>query len=361
MGNGDKAPAMPGLVVKLTILDNWATAGAEDTFNSLTTMLRWIDVLKFAANGTPAPDREVKKTEDEWKAILTPEQFRVTRLHGTERPFSSEMCERFEPGKYACVCCGTLLFDSGEKFDSGTGWPSFTQPIQENAVAYRKDDSAGMSRVETLCNICDAHLGHVFPDGPEPSKLRYCINAVALEKVASNEAKATFGGGCFWCTEAVFQRIKGVIDVKSGYSGGDVVNPTYREVCSGRTGHAEVIEVTYNPDEVSFADIVRVHLGTHDPTTLNRQGADSGTQYRSVIFYRNDSEKQAALDLIKEYESALGKPVVTEVKPFSVFFSAEDEHQNYFNENGSRNPYCDVAIVPKLAKFRAAFPEMLKE
>lgn len=322
-------------------------------------MLRWIDVLKFAANGNPEPDREVEKTDEEWEAILTPEQFRVTRQHGTERAFSSEMCELFEPGKYQCVCCGTVLFDSGEKFDSGTGWPSFTQPAKENAIAYYKDDSHGMSRVETLCNTCDAHLGHVFPDGPEPSKLRYCINAVALEKVESNEAKATFGGGCFWCTEAVFQRIKGVTSVRSGYSGGDVINPTYREVCSGRTGHAEVIEVTFDPEAVGYEDIVRVHLGTHDPTTLNQQGADRGTQYRSVIFYRNDEEKQAALDLIKEYEGALGKSVVTEVRPFVAFYPAEDEHQDYYNGNADRNPYCAAVIEPKLAKFRKAFPELL--
>lgn len=293
--------------------------------------------------------------------MLTQEQFRVTRLHGTERAFSSAMCERFEPGKYRCACCGSTLFDSEEKFDSGTGWPSFTQPVQENAVAYRKDDSAGMSRIETLCSVCDAHLGHVFPDGPEPCGLRYCINAVALEKVESSEAKATFGGGCFWCTEAVFQRVKGIVSVKSGYSGGDVVNPTYREVCSGRTGHAEAIEVTYDPTLVSFQEILRVHLGTHDPTTLNRQGADSGTQYRSVIFYRNDQEKQTALDLIKEFEAAIGKPVVTEVKPVTAFFVAEAEHQNYYNENSSLNPYCGVAIEPKLAKFRASFPALLRE
>jgi len=239
-------------------------------------MLSWIEVFKFAATDNPKPDRKVGKTDDEWRALLTPEQYRVTRCHGTECAFSSEMCE-------------------------------------------------------------------------------------SLEKVESNEARATFGGGCFWCTEAVFQRIKGVIDVKSGYSGGEVVNPTYREVCSGRTGHAEVIEVAYDPAEVSFKDIFCVHLGTHDPTTLNRQGADSGTQYRSVIFYRNEEEKQTALDLIEEYETALGKTIVTEVKPFAAFFAAEPEHQNYYNENSDRNPYCDVAIVPKLAKFRAAFPEFLKE
>lgn len=152
-------------------------------------MLKWIDILKFTNKGNPAPDRRVVKTEAEWKAQLSPEEFRVTRLKGTERAFSSEMCSLFEPGLYACKCCDTLLFDAGEKFESGTGWPSFTQPVKENAVAYHKDSSFGMIRVETLCNTCDAHLGHVFPDGPEPSGLRYCINAVALTKVEQAQAE----------------------------------------------------------------------------------------------------------------------------------------------------------------------------
>ena len=145
-------------------------------------MLKWSDVLNYADNGTPTPGRKVTKTEEEWKAQLTEEEYRVTRLKGTERAFSSEMCSLFEPGRYQCVCCDTLLFDATEKFESGTGWPSFTQPLSENAVAYHADNSYGMRRVETVCNTCDAHLGHVFPDGPPPSGLRYCINAVALKK-----------------------------------------------------------------------------------------------------------------------------------------------------------------------------------
>lgn len=146
-------------------------------------LLKWLDVLRMARISNLTPDRKVIKTEEEWQTQLTPEQYFVTRQHGTERPFSSEMCSLFEPGLYACVCCGTLLFDANEKFESGTGWPSFTQPIKENAISYHEDTSYGMSRVETLCNTCDAHLGHVFPDGPEPSGLRYCMNAVALKKV----------------------------------------------------------------------------------------------------------------------------------------------------------------------------------
>lgn len=147
-------------------------------------MLTWADVLETAKNGNPAPNRRVEHTDAEWRSRLTPEQYRVTRGKGTERPFSSEMCSLFEPGLYACVCCDTRLFDSAEKFESGTGWPSFTQPVEPGAIAYHVDDSLAMQRVETICNTCDAHLGHVFPDGPPPGGLRYCINAVSLSRVA---------------------------------------------------------------------------------------------------------------------------------------------------------------------------------
>ena len=146
-------------------------------------MLTWKDIEQFAKNGNPEPDQRVEKSNDEWKSELTDEQYMVMRLKGTERPFSSEMCTKFEPGKYECACCGTLLFDSATKFESFTGWPSFTQPVKENAVAYETDFTHGMTRVEILCNTCDAHLGHVFPDGPEPSGLRYCTNALSLKKV----------------------------------------------------------------------------------------------------------------------------------------------------------------------------------
>ncbi|MDF2178860.1 peptide-methionine (R)-S-oxide reductase MsrB [Aliiglaciecola sp. CAU 1673] len=143
-------------------------------------MLDWKKVLEFASKESPAPDRIVSKPDHEWQEQLSPEVFYVTRRHGTERPFSSSMCERFEPGQYHCACCDSLLFDAHQKFDSGSGWPSFTQPAKLNAISYHSDDSHGMQRIETLCNCCDAHLGHVFPDGPPPSGLRYCINALAL-------------------------------------------------------------------------------------------------------------------------------------------------------------------------------------
>lgn len=145
--------------------------------------MNWNDVLEYANKGNLTPPRRVEKTEVEWREILTDEQYQITRLKGTERPFSSEACALFEPGIYKCVCCKTELFDASQKFDSGTGWPSFTKPIHDNVIGHHKDTSHFMTRIETTCNICDAHLGHVFPDGPEPTGLRFCINAVALEKV----------------------------------------------------------------------------------------------------------------------------------------------------------------------------------
>lgn len=146
-------------------------------------MINWNNVIKLATHGNPIPDRRVEKTEEEWKKILTPEQFRITRLKGTERAGSGAFCTSHEAGKYKCICCENELFDSTIKFESGTGWPSFTQPIRENAIKYHKDSSYGMIRVEVMCNNCDGHLGHVFPDGPEPSGLRYCINSESIDLI----------------------------------------------------------------------------------------------------------------------------------------------------------------------------------
>ena len=150
-------------------------------------MLNWNDVIRFVNKGNLPPDRRVEKTEEEWKKILTPEQFRITRRKGTEAAGSGAFCHAHEAGKYRCICCGTPLFDSTIKFNSGTGWPSFTQPIKENAIKYEKDVSYGMVRVEVMCNTCDAHLGHVFPDGPEPSGLRYCVNSESIDLLKQEE------------------------------------------------------------------------------------------------------------------------------------------------------------------------------
>lgn len=324
-------------------------------------MLTWIDVIKFANNGSPTPDRRVEKTEDEWREILTPEQFQIARLKGTERAGSGAFCERHEPGLYGCVCCGTPLFDSRVKFDSGSGWPSFYQPVKQNAIGYIKDKSHGMTRVEVVCNTCDAHQGHVFPDGPEPSGLRYCINSASMQLIEDNknEATAIIGGGCFWCTEAVFQRILGVSHVESGFSGGQIKNPTYREVCSGKTGHAEVIKITYDPEVLDYANLLRIFFSTHDPTTMNRQGYDQGSEYRSVIFFQDEKEKKVAEEVMLEMKDYFDDPIVTELSQFEAFYEADVDHQNYYNEHRSQG-YCTAVIDPKVAKLRAMFASRLK-
>jgi peptide-methionine (S)-S-oxide reductase len=185
----------------------------------------------------------------------------------------------------------------------------------------------------------------------------------SMEKTTEgNMETATFGSGCFWCVEAVFQRLEGVIKVESGYSGGQIKNPTYREVCSGLTGHAEVIQITYDKSKIQYKDLLEVFWKTHDPTTLNRQGNDSGTQYRSVIFYHNNEQKELA----EKYKAELNKsgawedPVITEISPYTAFYKAEDYHQNYFNQNGSE-PYCRFVIQPKVEKFEKVFKDKMKK
>ncbi len=186
-----------------------------------------------------------------------------------------------------------------------------------------------------------------------------------VKKMTTNETTkldtATFGEGCFWCTEAIFQRLKGVVSVTAGYSGGTVPNPSYEQVCTGETGHAEVSQIVFDPREMSFVELLRVFWSTHDPTTLNRQGADVGTQYRSVIFYHNEAQKEAAEHYKKELDKSkvFDKPVVTQIEPFKVFYKAENYHQNYYNNNPNK-PYCSLVITPKVEKFEKIFKNDLK-
>jgi peptide-methionine (S)-S-oxide reductase len=180
--------------------------------------------------------------------------------------------------------------------------------------------------------------------------------------MAKELEKATLGGGCFWCTEAVYLELKGVVDVKPGYSGGHIKNPSYKEVCTGTTGHAEVVQITFDPDVVSYSEVLEVFFMTHDPTTLNRQGNDVGPQYRSVIFYHNEAQKETAEKVIQffEKEEVYDKPIVTQVEPFDKFYVAEDYHFNYYNRNKSQG-YCQFIITPKLEKFRKIFKDQLKD
>jgi len=182
------------------------------------------------------------------------------------------------------------------------------------------------------------------------------------EMIAKNLEKATLGGGCFWCTEAVYLQLKGVTDVKPGYSGGHVKNPAYREVCNGTTGHAEVVQVTFDPEQVSFSEILEVFFKTHDPTTLNRQGNDVGTQYRSAVFYHSDEQKEIAEKIITQFENekVYDDPIVTEITAFDTFYPAEDYHINYFARNKNQ-PYCQFVVAPKVEKFEKIFKDKLKK
>jgi peptide methionine sulfoxide reductase msrA/msrB len=292
---------------------------------------------------------KIKKTDKEWKAALTPEQYEVMRKCGTERPFTGQYNDFWDKGVYACAGCGTPLFRSEKKYDHGTGWPSFTTPVDEKALDFRDDYSLLVKRIEVRCAACGAHLGHVFDDGPEPTFLHYCVNSAALvfrPEAAAGEAApqtekkatevATLAAGCFWGVEYKMGKLPGVVATAVGYTGGTTVAPTYEEVCADKTGHAEAVQVTFDPAQVSFADVVRHFFSIHDPTQVNRQGPDHGSQYRSAIFYHGEAQRETARRIMGELETSkkFKKRLATELVPASAFYRAEDYHQKYFEKHG---------------------------
>jgi peptide methionine sulfoxide reductase msrA/msrB len=341
---------------------------------------RMVAVRVFNEKGElvgPVQSPKVIKTDKEWKKQLTEEQYRIARSSGTERPFCGTLLDNKREGVYACVCCGLPLFSSSAKFKSGTGWPSFFQPIAPENVAEKADRSHGMVRTEINCARCDAHLGHVFDDGPRPTGLRFCLNSESLtftdladvkklaDPLAAKAAKlatAVFAGGCFWCVEAVFEELEGVVEATSGYAGGTRETANYKAVCTGETGHAEAVRISYDPGKISYVELLKVHFATHDPTTLNRQGADEGPQYRSAIFYANAQEKKLAEAFLADLKDAKVYPdaIVTTLEPLKEFFPAEAYHQNYVCTNPGK-PYVRSVALPKVEKVRAKFKDKLKK
>lgn len=330
----------------------------------------------FATNGTlvgPLPMPRLELTDEQWKERLDPEAYRILRNAGTEAPFCGTLLDNKKEGVYSCAGCALPLFSSDSKFTSGTGWPSFFKPVAAENIGLKEDRSHGMVRTEILCARCDGHLGHVFNDGPKPTGMRFCVNSESLNFTEKSDLAslgevgvAYFAGGCFWCVEGVFEQLAGVIDVTSGYTGGhqnpETLPVTYKQVTTGATGHAESVRIVYDPAKISYEDLLVVHFATHDPTTLNRQGGDVGTHYRSAIFYANEQEKQAAKNYIDQLtaEKEFRDPIVTTLEPLNGFQVAEDYHQNYAELNPDQPYICNVAL-PKIEKVRSKFPQKVRQ
>jgi peptide methionine sulfoxide reductase msrA/msrB len=271
------------------------------------------------------------------------------RKCGTERPFSGKYNDFWDKGVYLCAGCGTPLFLSETKYEHGTGWPSFTAPVDEKNLDYRDDYSLLSKRIEVRCAACGSHLGHVFDDGPEPTFLHYCVNSASLdfkpgaaarpggpETSTAQTETATLAAGCFWGVEHKLGKIPGVVATVVGYTGGTTAHPTYEEVCTDRTGHAEAVQVTFDPERLSYPDLLRQFFSIHDPTQVNRQGPDRGTQYRSAIFYHGEAQRDAARRVMEELESSgnYKKRLATELVPASAFYRAEEYHQKYYEKHG---------------------------
>jgi len=275
---------------------------------------------------------------------LTPEEERVILHKGTERAFTGKYYDHKEDGVYTCKQCGAQLYNSTDKFDSGCGWPSFDDEIKG---AVKKSVDADGRRTEITCAKCGGHLGHVFEgEGFTPKNTRHCVNSISLDfaNKADNEKKkektetAIFAGGCFWGVEHLMKSIPGVLSVESGYIGGKTSNPTYQEVCTNKTGHAEAVRMVFDPSKVSYETLAKNFFEIHDPEQVDGQGPDIGNQYRSEVFYTTPEQKEVTQKLIKQLEEK-GYKIATKLTPATQFWKAEEYHQDYYDKTG-KQPYC---------------------
>ncbi|WP_028108830.1 bifunctional methionine sulfoxide reductase B/A protein [Ferrimonas futtsuensis] len=297
------------------------------------------------------------------KRPLTSDEQQVLHHKGTEAPFSGRFLNHSSDGHYLCRDCGARLYHSDGKFDAGCGWPAFETPVT-GAVTEQVD--ADGRRTEILCSACGGHLGHVFRgERLTPANERHCVNSLSLAfepQQASGIDTLTLGGGCFWCIEAVFRRVNGVLSVQSGYAGGQSENPSYQAVCGGGTGHAEVVRIRYDTALVDLDSLLELFFAAHDPTTLNRQGADVGTQYRSIVLCNDPTQRQKVEAFVGRLDASglFAAPIVTEITDDAPFYAAEEGHQEYYERHGGQ-PYCQVVISPKVASIYQRFADRLKE
>lgn len=271
---------------------------------------------------------------------LTPDVIGVVQNKGTEKPYTGFYDQFDNAGTFLCRRCGLALFRSYSKFHSGCGWPSFEEAINDHVQSLPDKDGI---RTEIICKRCQAHLGHVFFGEQFTAKnTRHCVNSLSLDYIADLNVMDTkeiiFAAGCFWGVEYLFQKLPGVLKTEVGYCGGRLANPSYEEVCSGRSGHLEAVRVVFDPTLISEQALTKYFFEIHDPTQANGQGPDIGDQYKSVIFYYDDEQKRAAEKILFEL-TQLGFSVVTNLKPASTFWPAEEYHQDYYKKTG-KQPYC---------------------
>lgn len=330
-------------ILVVVSLGGLVLAGAWNDKRGGATMRKGDSVLvrDFDADGElgePGYQAVVVKSDEEWRSFLGPDRFAILRQAGTERAGTGKYESTTDTGFYVCGGCGLPLFHATGKFASMCGWPSFFKPVSFENIHTRRDLSHGMIRTEIVCARCEGHLGHVFEDGPRPTGLRYCVNSASLDFRAAVPRRpaaldtAVFAAGCFWGVEKLFHETPGVVSTRVGYTGGSVERPTYKQVCTGSTGHAEAVEVVFDPAKVDYARLARLFFLNHDPTTVDRQGPDVGSQYRSAVFFR-DAAQRAEAERARDALVASGTwsdPVVTVFEPASAFWPAEDYHQGYF-------------------------------
>ncbi len=340
-----------------------------------------------------------KPSDEELRAKLSSIQYDITQHEGTEPAYKNEFWDNKEEGIYVDIVSGEPLFSSTDKYDSNTGWPSFTRPISSGNIKELLDSTYSIKRTEVRSYFADSHLGHVFSDGPDPTGLRYCINSASLKFIpkedlikegygkyqylfggdnsalivrdrlpdwnefyTSEEVEtAVFAGGCFWGVEAVFEQLYGVLYVESGYSGGTEETASYYDVSSGKTNHAEAVRIIYDPKLVDYNTLLKVFFTVaHDSTQLNFQGPDKGRQYRSAIFYTDEDQREKAEQYISELTEAkiYDDEIVTRVTELKAFYTAEESHQDFLINN-PQHPYITRWDIPKLEDLNKTFPELL--